>query len=41
MGRKAKFDKDQVSSGHGRKARKQSDPVFPKGILGMKIINFY
>jgi len=36
MGRKAKFDKDRVPSGHGRKAKKQSDPTFPKGILGIK-----
>jgi len=35
MGRKAKFDKD-VPSGRGRKAKKQSDPTFPKGVLGMK-----
>ncbi|KAL0109111.1 hypothetical protein PUN28_014305 [Cardiocondyla obscurior] len=34
MGRKAKFDKDQaLSTGRGKKAKKQSDPVFPKGIL--------
>ncbi|TGZ51182.1 uncharacterized protein [Temnothorax longispinosus] len=34
MGRKAKFDKDsKVPSGHGRKAKKQSDPTFPKGVL--------
>ncbi|KAG5320891.1 NOP2 methyltransferase, partial [Acromyrmex heyeri] len=32
MGRKGKFDKDL--SGRGRKAKKQSDPTFPKGILG-------
>ncbi|XP_011690739.1 PREDICTED: 25S rRNA (cytosine-C(5))-methyltransferase nop2 [Wasmannia auropunctata] len=31
MGRKAKF-RDQVS-GPGRKAKKQSDPTFPKGVL--------
>lgn len=36
MGRKAKFDRDQVPSGHGRKTKKQSDPTFPKGVLGMK-----
>jgi len=34
MGRKGKFDTDL--SGRGRKAKKQSDPTFPKGILGMK-----
>ncbi|KAL6255328.1 hypothetical protein P5V15_013668 [Pogonomyrmex californicus] len=33
MGRKAKFEGDQVSSGHGRKAKKQADPTFPKGVL--------
>ncbi|XP_043796540.1 25S rRNA (cytosine-C(5))-methyltransferase nop2 [Apis laboriosa] len=33
MGRKAKFDETNVSSGHGRKAKKQGDPTFPKGIL--------
>ncbi|KYN45186.1 Putative ribosomal RNA methyltransferase NOP2 [Trachymyrmex septentrionalis] len=31
MGRKGKFDKDL--SGRGRKAKKQNDPTFPKGIL--------
>lgn len=36
MGRKAKFDGTQVPKGPGRKARKQSDPTFPKGVLGMK-----
>ncbi|EFN88172.1 probable 28S rRNA (cytosine-C(5))-methyltransferase [Harpegnathos saltator] len=33
MGRKAKFDGTQVPKGPGRKARKQSDPTFPKGVL--------
>ncbi|XP_031367700.1 25S rRNA (cytosine-C(5))-methyltransferase nop2 [Apis dorsata] len=33
MGRKAKFDETNVSSGHGKKAKKQGDPTFPKGIL--------
>ncbi|XP_011641334.1 25S rRNA (cytosine-C(5))-methyltransferase nop2 [Pogonomyrmex barbatus] len=33
MGRKAKFEGDQVSSGHGRKAKKQADPTFPKRVL--------
>ncbi|XP_011159821.2 25S rRNA (cytosine-C(5))-methyltransferase nop2 [Solenopsis invicta] len=32
MGRKAKFDKE-VSSGRGKKAKKQGDPIFPKGVL--------
>lgn len=44
MGRKAKFDETNVSSGHGRKAKKQGDPIFPKGVLGMenyKFINIY
>lgn len=44
MGRKAKFDETNVSSGHGKKAKKQGDPTFPKGILGMenyKFINMY
>jgi hypothetical protein len=38
MGRKAKFDETHIPSGHGRKAKKQGDPVFPKGILGINII---
>ncbi|XP_016769245.2 25S rRNA (cytosine-C(5))-methyltransferase nop2 [Apis mellifera] len=33
MGRKAKFDETNVSSGRGRKAKKQGDPTFPKGVL--------
>ncbi|XP_011863911.1 PREDICTED: 25S rRNA (cytosine-C(5))-methyltransferase nop2-like [Vollenhovia emeryi] len=33
MGRKAKFDRDQAASGRGKKAKKQSDPTFPKGVL--------
>lgn len=33
MGRKAKFDETQVPSGRGKKAKKQSDPTFPKGVL--------
>lgn len=33
MGRKAKFDGTTVASGRGRKAKKQGDPTFPKGIL--------
>ncbi|XP_043512039.1 probable 28S rRNA (cytosine(4447)-C(5))-methyltransferase [Frieseomelitta varia] len=33
MGRKAKFDDTIVPSGRGRKAKKQGDPTFPKGIL--------
>ncbi|CAD1472376.1 unnamed protein product [Heterotrigona itama] len=33
MGRKAKFDETTVSSGRGRKAKKQGDPTFPKGVL--------
>lgn len=44
MGRKAKFDETNVSSGRGRKAKKQGDPIFPKGVLGMenyKFINIY
>lgn len=36
MGRKAKFDNTTPSSGHGRKAKKQGDPTFPKGILEKK-----
>ena len=35
MGRKAKFNDTTVPSGRGRKAKKQGDPTFPKGILGM------
>jgi len=38
MGRKAKFDETHIPSGRGRKAKKQGDPVFPKGILGINII---
>lgn len=34
MGRKAKFDEAVVPSGPGRKSRKQSDPTFPKGLIG-------
>lgn len=46
MGRKAKFDGTQVPIGHGKKSKKQSDPIFPKGVLGMRkdsniLINFY
>lgn len=44
MGRKAKFDETNFSSGRGRKAKKQGDPIFPKGVLGMenyKFINIY
>ncbi|XP_033317883.1 probable 28S rRNA (cytosine(4447)-C(5))-methyltransferase isoform X1 [Bombus bifarius] len=33
MGRKAKFNDTIVSSGRGRKAKKQGDPTFPKGVL--------
>ncbi|XP_012273185.1 25S rRNA (cytosine-C(5))-methyltransferase nop2 [Orussus abietinus] len=36
MGRKAKFDETTgqgVRSGHGRKAKKQGDPKFPKGLI--------
>ncbi|KAK9294995.1 hypothetical protein QLX08_010568 [Tetragonisca angustula] len=33
MGRKAKFNDTTVPSGRGRKAKKQGDPTFPKGIL--------
>ncbi|KOC67733.1 Putative ribosomal RNA methyltransferase NOP2 [Habropoda laboriosa] len=33
MGRKAKFDGTTVPSGPGRKAKKQGDPTFPKGVL--------
>lgn len=33
MGRKAKFDGTTVPKGPGRKARKQGDPTFPKGLL--------
>ncbi|XP_012521537.1 probable 28S rRNA (cytosine-C(5))-methyltransferase [Monomorium pharaonis] len=32
MGRKAKFDRE-IPSGHGKRAKKQGDPVFPKGVL--------
>jgi len=39
MGRKAKF-REQAPSGHGKKAKKQGDPTFPKGVLSMKIISF-
>lgn len=44
MGRKAKFDETNVPSGRGKKAKKQGDPIFPKGVLGMenyKFINMY
>lgn len=40
MGRKAKFDETNVSSGRGRKAKKQGDPTFPKGVLGMENYKF-
>ncbi|XP_076651895.1 28S rRNA (cytosine(4447)-C(5))-methyltransferase [Halictus rubicundus] len=33
MGRKAKFDGTAVPTGRGRKAKKQGDPTFPKGVL--------
>lgn len=33
MGRKAKFDEAPVKRGKGRKAKKQADPAFPKGLL--------
>ena len=33
MGRKAKFDGTPVPTGRGRKAKKQRDPTFPKGVL--------
>lgn len=33
MGRKAKFDGTIAPSGRGRKAKKQGDPTFPKGVL--------
>lgn len=36
MGRKAKFDGTQLPIGHGKKAKKQSDPTFPKGVLGKR-----
>ncbi|XP_017787472.1 PREDICTED: probable 28S rRNA (cytosine(4447)-C(5))-methyltransferase [Habropoda laboriosa] len=36
MGRKAKFDGTTVPSGPGRKAKKQGDPTFPKGVLEEK-----
>lgn len=36
MGRKAKFDGSRALSGPGRKAKKQCDPTFPKGLLGIK-----
>lgn len=42
MGRKAKFDETKkVKKGPGRKARKQSDPIFRKELCECKIINFY
>lgn len=34
MGRKAKFDGTVTPKGPGRKARKQKDPTFAKGIVG-------
>ncbi|XP_014472081.1 PREDICTED: 25S rRNA (cytosine-C(5))-methyltransferase nop2 [Dinoponera quadriceps] len=37
MGRKAKFDGSQAPKGPGRKARKQSDPTFPKEVLVKEI----
>ncbi|XP_029677473.1 probable 28S rRNA (cytosine(4447)-C(5))-methyltransferase [Formica exsecta] len=37
MGRKAKFDGTQVPIGHGKKSKKQSDPIFPKGVLDKEI----
>ncbi|XP_033317885.1 probable 28S rRNA (cytosine(4447)-C(5))-methyltransferase isoform X3 [Bombus bifarius] len=37
MGRKAKFNDTIVSSGRGRKAKKQGDPTFPKGVLGKEL----
>lgn len=45
MGRKAKFDGTQVPTVHGKKVKKQSDPTFPQGVLGMRessniLINF-
>ena len=36
MWRKAKFNDTTLSSGHGRKAKKQGDPTFPKGVLEEK-----
>lgn len=36
MGRKAKYNDTTLASGHGRKAKKQGDPTFPKGVLGMQ-----
>ncbi|XP_076300753.1 28S rRNA (cytosine(4447)-C(5))-methyltransferase isoform X2 [Lasioglossum baleicum] len=33
MGRKAKFDGTPVPTGKGKKAKKQGDPTFPKGVL--------
>ncbi|XP_003701148.2 28S rRNA (cytosine(4447)-C(5))-methyltransferase [Megachile rotundata] len=33
MGRKAKFDGKVVPKGPGRKAKKQKDPTFPKGVV--------
>lgn len=47
MGRKAKFDETQgVPIGRGKKGKKQSDPTFPEGVLGMQrdsnvLIYFY
>lgn len=35
MGRKAKFDGKASPSGPGRKAKKQGEPTFPAGLLGM------
>lgn len=35
MGRKAKFDGTTVPRGPGRKTKKQGDPTFSKGVLGM------
>lgn len=39
MGRKAKFDGTTVPTGRGKKAKKQGDPTFPKGVLGIKLYN--
>lgn len=41
MGRKAKFDGTIVPTGRGKKAKKQGDPTFPKGVLGMYLLVNY
>ena len=37
MGRKAKFDGKTKLSGPGRKSKKQGEPTFPTGLLGLNI----